>query len=199
MGELVSEPGVVYVCVALASLLVLAEIALPTFGVAGGLAIGLSLVAGAGVGEQDLDWWPLVVVAVAVGWWAVLGIRRTTTFAQVALPGAVYAAGSITFAVMADDAVTLGLAVAASLAIPAAYPRIVTMAEGLATQTPASGAEAFVGRAAVVERWDGSVGSVRLEGSLWNATSPAQLAPGDEVTVDAVDGMTFVVLPRSAA
>jgi hypothetical protein len=39
---------------------------------------------------------------------------------------------------------------------------------------------------------------VRVVGELWRARSTGELTPGDDVTVDAVDGMTLVVRPLLA-
>jgi len=52
-----------------------------------------------------------------------------------------------------------------------------------------TGAEALVGRKAVVA----TKTQVRVAGELWQATSADELAPGDEVTVVAVDGLTLTV------
>jgi len=52
-----------------------------------------------------------------------------------------------------------------------------------------TGAEALVGRRAVVA----TKTQVRVAGELWQASSADELAPGDEVTVVAVDGLTLTV------
>jgi membrane-bound serine protease (ClpP class) len=51
------------------------------------------------------------------------------------------------------------------------------------------GAEALVGQRAVVS----SATQVRVAGELWEARSDEPLAPGDEVEVTAVDGLTLEV------
>jgi membrane-bound serine protease (ClpP class) len=51
------------------------------------------------------------------------------------------------------------------------------------------GAEALVGRTAVVANHT----QVRVAGELWEARSDRPLAPGDEVVVRSVDGLTLVV------
>jgi len=59
----------------------------------------------------------------------------------------------------------------------------------------AVGAEALVGRhAVVVARLDPS-GQVRLDGELWAAVSDAEVERGDEVVVDGVEGITLRVRP----
>ena len=49
--------------------------------------------------------------------------------------------------------------------------------------------EAMNVRRAEVVDWSGHEGHVRAGGELWRATSTDDLAPGDEVTVAAVDGL----------
>jgi membrane-bound serine protease (ClpP class) len=52
-----------------------------------------------------------------------------------------------------------------------------------------TGAEALIGRSAVVETRT----QVRVAGELWRARSDDELQPGEEVKVLAVDGMTLSV------
>ena|SRR6266571_3939525 len=59
----------------------------------------------------------------------------------------------------------------------------------------ATGAEALVGRTAVVS----SPSQVRVAGELWEARSEDVLVPGDEVEVRAVDGLTLEVSRPSRA
>jgi membrane-bound serine protease (ClpP class) len=54
------------------------------------------------------------------------------------------------------------------------------------------GAEALIGRTAVVA----NPGQVRVAGELWEARSEHPLVAGEEVTVQAVDGLTLVVDAR---
>ncbi len=53
----------------------------------------------------------------------------------------------------------------------------------------ATGAEALVGRTAVVS----SLGQVKVAGELWEARSTEPLAVGEEVEVTAVEGLTLEV------
>jgi membrane-bound serine protease (ClpP class) len=55
-----------------------------------------------------------------------------------------------------------------------------------------TGAEALVGQKAVVANST----QVRVAGELWEARSGRPLAPGEEVTVRAVEGLTLVVDDR---
>ncbi len=57
------------------------------------------------------------------------------------------------------------------------------------------GAETLVGRRAVVVRALTPRGQVKLDGEVWEARSPAELLPGDEVVVVALDGLVLEVEP----
>ncbi len=57
----------------------------------------------------------------------------------------------------------------------------------------ATGAEALVGRTAVVS----SRAQVRIAGELWQARSEEPLVPGEEVEVTFVDGLTLGVSRRN--
>ncbi|HEX6725482.1 MAG TPA: NfeD family protein [Gaiella sp.] len=57
------------------------------------------------------------------------------------------------------------------------------------------GAETLVGRTAVVVRALSPRGQVRLDGEIWEARADAEVAPGGEVVVTAVDGLVLEVEP----
>jgi membrane protein implicated in regulation of membrane protease activity len=57
----------------------------------------------------------------------------------------------------------------------------------------ATGAEALVGRTAVVATPCHPLGQVRIAGELWAARSESGADPGDEVVVRGVDGLTLLV------
>lgn len=58
-----------------------------------------------------------------------------------------------------------------------------------------TGPEAVVHGQGKVVRWQGLQGQVRLDGELWQAAGPRDLAPGTPVTVTSRDGLTLVVAP----
>tara|TARA_R110002110_G_scaffold66978_1_gene182998 strand:+ start:88052 stop:89404 length:1353 start_codon:yes stop_codon:yes gene_type:complete len=60
-------------------------------------------------------------------------------------------------------------------------------------QALVSGVQRLVGSIAPVERVQDGVAWVRLDGELWEARSPAQLAEHDVVCVDSIDGLTLHV------
>lgn len=59
------------------------------------------------------------------------------------------------------------------------------------------GAETLVGRTAVVVRALSPCGQVQLDGEIWEARADADLPPGAEVTVVAVDGLVLDVTPST--
>lgn len=61
---------------------------------------------------------------------------------------------------------------------------------------PQAGAETLVGARAVVLVACAPDGQVRVQGERWLARCPAGAAVGDEVVVQAVDGLTLLVEPR---
>lgn len=60
-------------------------------------------------------------------------------------------------------------------------------------KTPFRVGEAMSERRAQVVDWENGKGHVRAGGELWRATSTDDLAPGDDVTVAAVDGLLLKV------
>jgi membrane protein implicated in regulation of membrane protease activity len=59
------------------------------------------------------------------------------------------------------------------------------------------GVETLVGRTAVVVRPPAPRGQVKLDGEVWEARGPDDLAPGSEVVVTRVDGLVLEVEPAS--
>jgi membrane-bound ClpP family serine protease len=57
------------------------------------------------------------------------------------------------------------------------------------------GVETLVGRTARALSGIDSSGQVRVEGEIWSARSETSIAPGAEVVVRAVEGLTLVVEP----
>jgi membrane-bound serine protease (ClpP class) len=56
-----------------------------------------------------------------------------------------------------------------------------------------SGREAMVGASGRVVEWSGAQGMVRVHGELWQARADGPLAPGDAVTVTAIDRLVLTV------
>src|SRR5919206_4699055 len=100
MTGVLNDPSFVVVSLTLASALLLAEVALPTFGVAG--VTGTALAGGglAAVARQDHPWWPLVLIALAVCLWAFMrGGRSAPPLSQI-LAGGLYALGAMGYGLL---------------------------------------------------------------------------------------------------
>jgi membrane protein implicated in regulation of membrane protease activity len=63
---------------------------------------------------------------------------------------------------------------------------------------PSVGVETLVGARAIVVTPCRPLGQVRVQGELWQARCDEGADPGDNVTVDAVEGLTLIVAPLSA-
>jgi membrane-bound ClpP family serine protease len=196
VDTLLDEPTVVLVVLSLAAALFVIEVALPTAGVAGSLALVFGVVAAAAVVRQDAVWWPLVGPKAAVVLWAVMIARRQRSPALEAAAVVLFAGGALAFGLLADSAGASILGVALGLALGAGFPRLHERARALLEQPPRTGMEAVIGQGAEVVRWKGTAGTVRLAGSLWNATSPAPLKVGEAVSITAYSGSTLAVEPR---
>jgi membrane-bound ClpP family serine protease len=192
------EPVVVLLAVALAASLFVIEAALPTMGLAGTLGAALGVVAVIGIAESDDTWWPLIGPKVAVVLWAVLVASRKRSAVVEAIAVGLFAGGSLVFGVMAESPLAAAFGVAVAVPLGAGFPHLHERARRLLDQQPRVGLEALVGRSSEVVRWQGTSGTVRLEGSLWNATSSHELDSGDPVTVVGHHGSTLEVAPRVA-
>ena len=56
-----------------------------------------------------------------------------------------------------------------------------------------TGQEEMLGSRATVLDWQDGMGRVRVHGEIWRARGPPVLAPGQEVRVVAIDGLTLEV------
>ena len=197
MDGFLDDPSFVVVTLTLASALLLAEIALPTFGVAGFTGLALSALGSVAVGRQDQAWWPLVLIALAVCLWGVQLVRRSASPGALALATGLYALGGISYGALAHDAPTVAVAGVAAVGLAAGYRPLLKSTERLLARPPTVGMDSLVGRLATVERSDGHTGTVRLDGSLWTATagSYALPGPGESVLVAGYDGMILLVTP----
>jgi len=196
MDALLDEPAIVLIALTLAAALFIVEVALPTAGVAGTLALVLGLIAVAGISEQDADWWPLIGPKLAAILWAVMIARRRRSPVLEGAAVVLFAGGAVLFGVLADS--PLAAVIGGGLAVPlgAGFPRLHERARALLDQPARVGMEAQVGSQAVVVRWKGEAGTVRLDGSLWNATSARSLRAGDPVSIVGHHGMTLEVALR---
>jgi membrane protein implicated in regulation of membrane protease activity len=177
------------------------EAALPTFGVAGIGGFALLWVGVQGIAEGHHTWAPLTLIAVGVGLWAVLLVRRTASPSGQLAAAGLYALGAVGFGVAAGSPGAVAVGVVATGALAAVFPVLLSATNRLLNRPPQVGMEAFEGRTASVVSWDWEAnrGRVRLDGSLWNATAVVPVRPGDEVVVVGHDRMELRIIPAPVA
>ena len=193
MGSLLDQPAAVLVMISLAALLLVAEAALPTVGIAGTLSLLLSVGVVVGLRRQDATWWPLLGPALAVGVWCVMVARRSRSPVGQVTAAVLFLSGSVAFGAMADSPVTVVAGGLAATALAAVYPRLNRAALHLLEGPTQVGMDSMVGARAEVVAWTGQAGTVRVAGSLWGATSAQPVAVGDTVAVTSFAGMTLEV------
>ena len=177
------------------------EAALPTFGVAGIGGFAMLWVGIEGVSQGGHDWAALTLIAVGVALWAVLLVRRTASVSAQATAAGLYALGTVGFGAMAGSPGAVAVGVAATGGLAATFPILLRATDRLLDQPPQTGMEAFEGRTATVVSWDwgASRGTVRLDGSLWNATAAVPVRTGDEVVVVGHERMELRITPAPVA
>lgn len=199
MDLVIGQPAATYVALVLATLALLVEIALPTYGISGTIALVLAAIGVAGIVHQQLDWWPLLIAACGIALWvAGLARKRSGIWVQ-AGAATLFAVGSVVFALLAADAPAVIAAAAGSVLVPLSYPALMRATRRLMDMPSDVGLEAMVGRTGAVAEWADTSGAVRLEGSFWQADGPEGLVPGESVVVRYVDGMRLVVGPAVGA
>src|SRR5690349_1249085 len=188
VSEIAQEPAVVLLAVVLATVLVVGEFALPTLGIAGTAAAGLIVLAGYGISQNDLEWWPLSLSVIAIVLWCVMIARRQTSVVQQAVAVGTFTAGSLGFGVVEEDVTTIVLALLSAAGLAVGFPYLFDRAARLHDAPSSVGMGSYVGRTAKVSAWEGTIGSVVLDGSFWNAEGPEGLAVDDEVDVTGYEG-----------
>jgi membrane protein implicated in regulation of membrane protease activity len=202
VDSLLDAPAVVLLALSIGAALFVIEAALPTMGVAGTFAFGLGAVAVLAIDRQDAEWWPLLGPAVAVVLWSVLIARHQRSIVVEGTAAVLFAGGSVAFGLAADSPGTavLGVVLAAGLAVD--YPWLQRKAGQLADRPLQVGMGALVGEQAEVVAWKGQSGTVRHQGSLWNAVlsgpdGSAVPRKGDTVDIVGWSGMTVEVVHRA--
>lgn len=189
--------AVVLLALTLACALLVVELALPTSGIAGGAAVVLGAVGVVSLVEHDHRWWPLLLVGLAHGTWAGILLAWVPSRLGQVLAATAFAAGGSAYGILADDPAAVALAVGGAVLLALGFRPLQRAATTLLTLAPQHGMESLLDRRATVVRWAGRSGTVRLDGSLWSATSAEPLEPGTDVVVVDTVGMTVDVAPRS--
>ncbi|HYH52074.1 MAG TPA: NfeD family protein, partial [Acidimicrobiia bacterium] len=137
----------------------------------------------------------------AVCLWAVLLVRKTASPSGLATAAALYALGTVGYGAVTGSvgAVVVGAAATAGLSV--AFPVLLRQTQRLLDRPPQVGMEAFDGRRATVVSWDWEAnrGTVRLDGSLWNAVANVPVREGDEVLVIGHERMELRITPAPVA
>jgi membrane-bound ClpP family serine protease len=193
----VDSPPVIVIALTLSAALLLIEVALPTFGVAGIGGFAMLWVGVDGASQRDETWAPLMLIAVAVCLWAVLLVRKTASPSGLATAAGFYAVGTVGYGAVTGSVGAMIVGAAATAGLSAVFPVLLRQTQRLLDQPPQMGMEAFDGRRAIVVSWDWEAnrGTVRLDGSLWNATSNVPVREGDEVLVVGHERMELRVTP----
>src|SRR5581483_10771785 len=150
-----------------------------------------------GVSERDETWAPLMLIAVAVCLWAVLLVRKTAAPSGLATAAGLYAVGTVGYGAATDSVGAMLVGGLATAGLSAAFPVLLRQTQRLLDRPPQVGMEAFDGRRATVVswNWEANRGTVRLDGSLWNAISDVPVREGDEVLVVGHERMELRVAP----
>lgn len=199
MAWVPDSSAMVLLAITIACVLFVVEVALPTFGIAGGAALVLGALGVAVLVDQAHPWWPLLLVALAVCTWAAVLLAWTPSVAGQVVAAAAFAVGAIAYGGLAGNGATVVLAAAGAVALPVGFRPLLRATHELVDLTPQLGMESLLHRRATVTRWSGGRGTVRVDGSLWNATSAAPLQPGAEVVVVDTIGMTLDVAQRTSS
>jgi membrane-bound ClpP family serine protease len=154
-----------------------------------------------GLSHRDDVWAPLMLIAVAVGLWAVLLVRRSATPAGRLTAAGLYALGTIGYGATAGSVGAAAVGALATGGLSAAFPALLGATRRLLEQPAQVGMEAYDGRTATVVSWDWEArrGTVRLDGSLWNATADVPVRPGEEVLVIGHERMELRIIPAPVA
>lgn len=154
-----------------------------------------------GASMREETWAPLMLIAVAVCLWGVLLVRRTASRSGLATAAGLYAAGSIGYGAVTGSGTAMSVGAIATAGLWAGFPFLLRATTSLLEQPPQVGMEALEGRKATVVSWDWGAnrGTIRLEGSLWNATADVPVREGDDVLVIGYDRMELRIIPAPVA
>jgi membrane protein implicated in regulation of membrane protease activity len=154
-----------------------------------------------GASQREETWAPLMLVAVAVCLWGVLLVRKTATTSGLATATGLYAVGSMGYGALTGSVAAVIVGALATAGLWAGFPVLLRQTARLLDQPPQVGMEAFEGRRATVASWDWGAnrGTVRLDGSLWNASASVPVREGDEVLVVGHERMELRIIPAPVA
>jgi len=154
-----------------------------------------------GVLMRQETWAPLMLIAVAVCLWGVLLVRKTASASGLGTAAGLYAVGSMGYGALTGSVAAVVVGAMATAGLWAGFPVLLRQTARLLDSPPQVGMEAFEGRKAIVAswNWEANRGTVRLDGSLWNATADVPIREGDEVLVVGHDRMELRIIPAPVA
>ncbi len=198
--SVITDPSLAYLLMLLGIWGLVFEILNPG-GVLPGLIGAISLLLGfLGLGLLPIDYAGagLVLLGVAL----MLAEVFIGAFGVIGLGGIVaFAIGSVVMFHTTAPGFGLPLAVvlAATLATAAFFLVALTLLLRARKRPVATGGEALIGAEATVLSWQGTAGTVRVMGEIWQARSEEALHPASRVKIRAREGLVLIVAPAQRA
>ena len=125
--------------------------------------------------------------------WCVMIARRKTSVVQQGIAVGIFTGGSLAFGILESDPTTIVLSLLSAAGMAVGFPYLFDRAVKLYDAPSSIGMESYVGRPTTVTAWEGTTGTVVIDGSFWNAQGPDDLADGDEVVVSGYEAMRLIV------
>jgi membrane-bound serine protease (ClpP class) len=191
---IITNPNVAYILMLIGVYGIIFEFWNPGFvfpGVVGAISLLLALYA---FQVLPVNYAGLALIALGIG--MMVGEMLMPSFGALGIGGVVaFVVGSIML--MDTDAPGFGISwqLVGGVALAASATLLLLMAVLARSHRGAviTGQEEMLGSRARVVDWQGGAGRVRVHGEIWRARGPAHLAPGQEVRVTLVDGLTLEV------
>ncbi|HEX6110999.1 MAG TPA: nodulation protein NfeD [Geminicoccaceae bacterium] len=195
---IITNPNVAYILMLIGIYGIIFEFWNPGFvlpGVVGAISLLLALYA---FQVLPVNYAGLALIALGIG--MMVGEMFMPSFGALGFGGVVaFVVGSIML--MNTDAPGFGISwqLVGGVALAASASLLLLMAVLARSHRGAviTGQEEMVGSGAKVVEWQDGAGRVRAHGEIWRARGPADLTPGQEVKVIAIDGLTLEVQARS--
>jgi membrane-bound serine protease (ClpP class) len=191
---IITNPNVAYILMLIGIYGIILEFWNPGFvlpGVVGAISLLLALYA---FQVLPVNYAGLALIALGIG--MMVGEMLMPSFGALGIGGVVaFVVGSVML--MDTDAPGFGISwqLVGGVALAASASLLLLMAMlARSHRGPViTGQEEMLGSRAQVVDWQGGAGRVRVHGEIWRARGPAGLAPGKEVRVIAIDGLTLEV------
>jgi membrane-bound serine protease (ClpP class) len=190
--NLLTNPNVVFLLLALGAQAILIEISSPGGWVAGTLGVVALALAFYGLGVLPVNWFGIVFILLAFVLF-ILDINAPTHGALTFAGTASLVAGALVLFNSPGTPdffrVSVPLVVATSILMAALFAVILTFALRAQARPAAMGVESLLGQEGEAR----SANSVQVAGELWSAEAPEPLQAGQKVIVEAVKGLTVMV------